>query len=194
MGYRIIRSVNKDGEVFRDIAVKTTDMLNENGYLIPARKLGARQFDSVKMPKGVSDGDLGKMTRLSQLMVGESNMLGYRVRGGIKAYTAEELYGHVGLCGKRGREFIKRMKESGMIKCFADVKPDGRVVDEFYINPAYFFHGRRISMNLYLMFREQLDPIIPAWVRNEFLSNAKAKVSPVLHLAIVDKEEVLEQG
>ena len=46
----------------------------------------------------------------------------------------------------------------------------------FYINPAYFMaNGQRLSLDLFLLFKEDLKPIIPSWVIIEFIRQAKEK-------------------
>lgn len=46
----------------------------------------------------------------------------------------------------------------------------------FYINPAYFMaNGQRLSLDLFLLFKEDLKAVIPSWVIIEFIRQAKEK-------------------
>jgi len=167
----------RTGEVFSWKEKYIPDILNEEGYKVPAHKLGAKLFSNVPFPPEMSDTEIGKMARLSKIMVADSNMLGYRTRAGIKAYTEAQIIEIINLSPKRGREFIKKMLKIKVMQ--VSTRKYGNVEqEEFYVNPAYFFAGRRININLYLLFREALDPIIPGWIKKEFLKAAKEQEVP----------------
>ena len=175
---QVVRTLNEEtGEVYSEKEKYVPDTLNEEGYKVPVHKLGAKLFKDVPFPDELTDVELGKVARLSKLMIADSNMLGYRARAGIKAYSREQIIDLVGLSTKRGREFIEKMLQLKVMQ--AGIRKYGDIEqEEFYINPAYFFAGRRIGLNLYLLFREALDPILPVWVRREFLLSAKEQVKP----------------
>lgn len=173
-----IKSVDsKTGEVFSQKEKYVADVLNEDGYKVPVHKLGAKLFADVAFPADMTDAEIGKMARLAKLMIADSNMLGYRTRTGIKAYTEDQIIEIIHLSRKRGREFTQKMLRLKVMQCstrkYGDIEQD-----EYYINPAYFFAGRRISMNLYLLFREALDPILPGWVKKEFWKSVKEQMKP----------------
>lgn len=164
----------KTGQVLSEKQKFFVDALTDEGYKVPAHKLGAKLFADVAFPEAMTDGEIGKMARLSKLMVSTTNMLGYRSRAGIKPYKDTQIMRLVGLSHRRGKEFLEKMISLGVmqknIRQYKDVESE-----EFYINPAYFFAGRRISFHLYLLFREHLDQILPDWVRVEFWKFAKEK-------------------
>lgn len=175
---QLVTNINdKTGEVISQKERHMTDVLTEEGYKVPSHKLGAKLFANIPFPKDMTDNEIGKMARLAKLMIADSNMLGYRARTGIKAYNQEQIIEIVGLSYKRGKEFIdKTIKLKVMaktIRIIGDLEQE-----EYYINPAYFFAGKRINLNLYLLFRESLDPVIPAWVKREFMESAKEQVIP----------------
>lgn len=151
-------------------------ILNVRGYRVPSHKAGVMS-SKLPFPKDMSDNEIGKMARLAKLMIADSNMLGYRARTGIKAYTQEQIIEIIGLSHKRGREFIDKMIKLRVMEKTIRIMGDLEQ-EEYYINPAYFFAGKRISLNLYLLFRESLDPVIPAWVKREFMESAKEQVIP----------------
>jgi len=163
------------GEILSTIQTEIPDSMNEEGYRVPTNKRGAKLFSDVDFPKGVTDSEIGKMTRLSKLMIGSINMLGYRIRGAVKPYTDSELAGIVALCGWRGKAFIQKMIKYKLMARF-EITIGKQKRTQYYINPAYFFAGKRIGLDLYLMFRDELDPILPAWVRNSFACAAREKV------------------
>lgn len=173
---KIVKNVSEQtGEIYSDKRTIIEDVLTDEGYKVPPHKLGAKLFADVSFPEEMTDSEIGKMARLSKLMVATTNMLGYRTGRGIKPYSEKQLIDIIGLSTKRGREFVDKMINLGVmqknIRIVGDVESE-----EYYINPAYFFAGKRISLSLYLLFREHLDEILPDWVRREFWRTANTKV------------------
>ena len=169
---KVVKNIDeKTGELLSDRQSYYESVFTEEGYKVPYHKAGTRMFDDVQFPKDMSDADIGKLTRLSKLMISTSNMLGYRAKGSILAYSEEHIINVTGLSQKRGKEFIQRMIGLGamqrVVRMYGDIEST-----EYYINPAYFFAGKRVGLNLYLLFREHLDPILPKWVKNEYLKLA----------------------
>jgi len=171
---KLEQSINsKTGEIYSEKSSYFEPSFNEEGYKVPHHKKGARMFDGVTFPKGMTDSEIGKITRLARLMIPMSNMLGYKSKGVIEPYTEKHIFNVVGISRKRGKTFLNKMIELGVMQRV--VRNDKRA--EYYINPAYFFAGQRISFNLYLLFRETLDPIIPKWVKREYMKMV-AEFSP----------------
>lgn len=165
------------GQVISEKQNHFEDTMTNEGYKVPPHKLGAKLFADVPFPTGMTDGEIGKMARLAKLMVATTNMLGYRSRAGIMPYTSKHIIEITQLSPKRGKEFLGKMIQIGMIQKNIRIVGDVRS-EEYYINPAYFFAGKRISLNLYLLFREHLDDILPEWVKREFWLAANNKVEP----------------
>ena len=173
----ITDSDHQTGEVLSRKQKYIPDVLNEEGYKVPIHKLGAKLFSEVSFPAGMTDAEIGKMARLAKLMIADSNMLGYRTRAGIKAYTETQIIEIVTLSRKRGREFLQKMLKMKVMQ--VSTRKYGEVQqEEYYINPAYFFAGKRISINLYLLFRESLDGVLPKWIIKEFMKAAGEQVKP----------------
>jgi len=175
---QVVKNISSEGELLSEKRKYIEDTLTDEGYKVPSHKLGAKIFADVQFPDEMTDSEIGKMARLAKLMVATSNMLGYRSRIGIKPYTGTQLIEIIGLSSKRGKEFIEKMIQLGImqsqIRKYGDIESE-----EFYINPAYFFAGKRISLNLYLLFREHLDQILPEWVRSEFWNAANNEAMPI---------------
>jgi len=151
-----------------------TDTMTEEGYRIPYHRLGSRIFADVKFPDGMTHTEIGKMTLLSKVMVGESNALGYRCHGDIRYYTPQEIGELVGLKRAMAFKFINRMCGLRVMQKIV-TKTD----TAYYINPAYFMaSGKRLNLNLYLLFQGDLKDIIPQWARAEFLKQAQEKKMP----------------
>lgn len=163
--------INDDGEVISDKEKHCSDILNDDGYRFPYNKAGASLFSDVLFPKEMTDAEIGKMTRLSKLMIGKTNMLGYRKNRRIMAYTAQEIANIVGMCDRRGINFVSKMVRLRVIQR-VNINGD----NQYYINPAYFMAcGQRLSLDLFLLFRNELLPLLPKWVINSFIMQAQEK-------------------
>ena len=108
--------INSDGEIISETNKHFTDSMNDDGYRFPSHKAGARLFRDVVLPKTISYQDKGRLYDLSQLMIGNTNLIGYKQSGKIYGYTEDEIAEIVELSGKRGREFVKRMVSNKIIK------------------------------------------------------------------------------
>jgi hypothetical protein len=165
--YKETRYINNDGVQINRNVEHFTEAMTEEGYRFPSHKLGARLFDEISFPVGMSDNDIGKMTRLSKLMVGKTNILGYRKNREIISYSAAELCDIIGLSTKRGMAFIRNMIKFRVIK---------RINDFYYVNPAYFMStGQRLSLELFIHFQDELKSILPEWVITDFVMQAQVK-------------------
>jgi len=176
--------INDKGEIVNETFNRYPDAMTDEGYRIPSHKLGARLFADVQFPKEMLYIDIGRMTVLSKLMIRRTNMLGYRVGRRIEAYTTYEIGGLVGLRSESQRyAFINRMLK---LRVMQRVDINGK--SQYYINPAYFMSaGQRLSLDLFLLFREELAPIVPLWAMRSFLCQAREKEVP----AVEQVEEII---
>jgi hypothetical protein len=179
---------SETGEIISESQESFAAAMTEDGYRIPSHKAGARMFSGVLFPSELSDGELGKMSRLARsCMVGKTNMLGYRRNKSIIPYTADEIIELVGLCGGRGRRFLSKMQHIHMMqRVVTDSGP------QYYINPIYYMpNGHRLSLDLFLLFRNWTEAILPRWVINDFLRQAQEKVRPA---GVAEAERILKEG
>ncbi len=166
---KLIKNIDhKTGYTYSEKTRFIEDTFNEDGYRVPPRKAGVKMFNGVPLPQEMTYPEKGRIADLSKRMITATNMLGYRSGGQILPYTAEHLMNLVQLSPRWGRPFLKKMIKLGVMQVNTR-KYGGIESTEYYINPAYFFAGRRISFNLYLLFREHLDPILPQKVKDDFL-------------------------
>ena len=159
------------GEVIEESDQAFTAAMTDDGYRFPSHKAGARLFADVKFPDCMIDSDIGKMTRLSKLMIAKTNMLGYRDGRNVFAYTIVDLTELVGLSENRCHQFINRMVNLRIMQRIVTTSGP-----QYYINPAYFMaSGQRLSLDLFLLFRAELTPILPEWVIDDFLRQVRTK-------------------
>jgi hypothetical protein len=165
--YKETRYINNDGVQVNSRVEQFTEAMNNEGYRFPSHKLGARLFDDVDFPNEMTDSDIGKMTRLSKLMVGKTNMIGYRVNKNIVGYSNNEICEVLKMSYRRGMSFIRSMIKLRVIKL---------INGYYYINPAYFMStGQRLSLELFIHFQDELKTILPEWVVTEFIMQAQVK-------------------
>lgn len=146
----------------------------EKGYLFWARKSFAKSFQDVPYPKGMTILEIGQMAVLAKHIWSSTNMLGYRGNGGIKPYDIPGIAKILKVGERRAQQFISKMIGIGML-ARVRVETDGGVETQYYVNPVYFFSSNRIPLNLYLIFRQQLDGVIPDYAKKLYANEVRAK-------------------
>lgn len=145
----------------------------EKGYLFRNQAGKFSQFYDVPFPQEINDIELGRMTRLARHMWSKTNMLGYRGNGGIRPYDMAGIANLINLGERQTYRFVTKMVELG-IMAIVKIDSGGKIDCQYYINPLYFSSSNRISLNLYLLFRESLDAYIPKWAQERFNEQVKS--------------------
>lgn len=157
----------------------------DKGYLFWTHSSGARVFSNVPYPNGMSKADIGNLAILGKNIWSKTNLLGKKKRGDVHPYSVKEIGEILDLSEEQAERFLKRAFKFGVIKPIP--VPFGDCVEiQYYMNPLYYFAGSRLSPNLYLLFRKELDAHLQPWVKEEF---AKAIAGKDLE----DKEEWIEK-
>jgi hypothetical protein len=166
---RETRYINQNtGEIYSNkVRHIATQFDEEKGYLFWARKSFAKSFLDVDFPKDMTMKERGQMATLAKKIWSNTNMLGYRGNGGIRPYNDIQIGQVIGLKEYQAKKFIRKMISLGII-ARATVEVAGRREVQYYVNPVYFFSSNRIPLNLYLLFRKELDKVLPAWVKDEY--------------------------
>lgn len=161
--------INKDTGVVENENVQYigASFHEEKGYLFWARKNFAKSFVDVDFPHGMTMKERGQMATLSKKMWSTTNMLGYRGNGGVKAYNDEQIGIIIGLKSYQAKSFVRKMIKDGIIAKVTVVTGGDRKI-QYYVNPIYFLGSNRIPLSLYLIFKTQLDRVIPAWVIEKY--------------------------
>lgn len=147
----------------------------EKGYLFRNQAGGFSQFYDIPFPDSMNDLEIGRMTRLAKKMVAHSNMLGYRGNGGIKPHTIKTIAKELNLEERQTYNFIKKMIDLGIL-AKVKIESKNQTDHQLYVNPLYYNSSNRIPLNLYLLFRLQLDPYIPLWARKLFIEQTGTKI------------------
>lgn len=141
----------------------------EKGYLFWARKSFSKSYHEVDFPDEMNDLEIGRMARLAKKIFSNTNMLGYRGNGGIKPYDICMIATILKLKPRQARSYIDKMIRLGIMAKVV-VETENRKEVQFYVNPIYFFSSNRIPLGLYLLFRHQLDEVLPTWVKQKYMS------------------------
>lgn len=143
----------------------------EKGYLFWVRKHNVRMFQDIDFPPELSLVDIGRLAKLSKKVFRDTNLLAYRGNGGVKPMSVDQIAEVIELKKRQAYNFLARMQRIGMIKKIdVPTKVNGKQkkVPHYYLNPIYFCSSNRINLNLYLLFQDQLDPLLPEWVKQKF--------------------------
>ena len=140
----------------------------EKGYLFWNRKAHTKLFNDVDFPDEMTFADRGRMATLAKKVWRDTNMLAYRGNGGIKPYGIEHIAKVIKTEKRQAYNFVEKMIRLGMM-AKVKVETDGRQETHYYLSPIHFCSTNRINLNLYLLFREQLDAVLPDWVKIEFM-------------------------
>lgn len=170
---KIIQYIDDDtGEIVNQKTQFTGNRFDqEKGYLFRNQAGGFSQFYDVPFPDDMTDVEIGRMTRLAKKMWGKTNMIGYRGNGGIKPYNVEGIGKVIKLEKRQTYNFINKMIDFGVM-ARVKVECNHSIDYQYYINPLYYNSSNRIPLNLYLLFRTQLDPYIPSWAKKLFIEQA----------------------
>lgn len=166
------RLISNEGEVIKNRVHHIAAAFDEEkGYLFWIRKTHTKSFADTPYPPSMTHTEIGRMAVLAKRIWSNTNMLGYRGNGGVKPYDVEQIGKTVDLGPRQAARFVEKMIKVGMM---ARVRVDssGKKETQYYINPIFYFSGNRISLNLYLIFKEQLDKVLPEWVKAEYMKQS----------------------
>lgn len=165
--------ISDDGEIIKNnIHHIAAAFDEEKGYLFWARKSFAKSFMDIPYPPGMNHSEIGKMAILAKKIWSNTNMLGYRGNGGVKPYTPEQIGKFIDLGPRQAGRFIDKMIRIGIL-ARVKIETGGKKETQYYVNPVFYFSSNRIPLNLYLIFKDQLDRFLPDWVKQEFSKNNK---------------------
>lgn len=174
-----IQKINPEtGELIYKKDTRGIEYFNDDGYLFLINKNGARVFQYIDLPDDFSDSEIGKIFRLKNHIQYKTNMLYKRTNDGHRPMDREDIVKALGYESRRGITFFNRLMDREIIaqvtiKC--GLEPD-RV--QYYMNPIYFHSGKRINVNLYTLFKDQLDPYLKDWVKEKF-SKQQAEIKQI---------------
>ena len=165
----------KTGELLREKKrIVDAAFDEEKGYLFRVRKGGAKSFYDVNYPDEMTFAERGRLATLAKKIWSNTNMLAYRGNGGVKPMTVEQIGEVIQLKPYQTRAFLRKMVRLGVM-AKATIEVSGQKETQWYISPLYFFSSKYLPLNLYLLFRKQLDGVLPEWVKQKFSEAERAE-------------------
>jgi hypothetical protein len=144
------------------------------GYLLDFHQGGVRMFYDVNYPDEMTFAERGRLATLAKKIWSNTNMLAYRGNGGVKPMTVEQIGEVIQLKPYQTRAFLRKMVRLGVM-AKATIEVSGQKETQWYISPLYFFSSKYLPLNLYLLFRKQLDGVLPEWVKQKFSEAERAE-------------------
>lgn len=142
---------------------------NDEGYLLWSRKTNVKTFNEYKLPKEFSWSEKGRINELKYYILKDNQFLVYRSGDIIKPITSDELVKFWDISERQCKSLLKKMKTFNIIK---EVKFSG--LTYFAFNPLYGFKGKRLNLNVYLFFQDELKHELPKWAVEKFVGEAEA--------------------
>lgn len=143
------------------------------GYNFRYKSLSIKSYLDIPLPDVFTDSELGKIFRLSRCIYADSNMLGRRTKSGIRPYTHADIIKVFGVQERQGRALLKKLIDNKVIRRMEFVN-QGKRECQFYFNPLYFFSGKYLNLNLFILFQDLLADNLPEHIVKKFLDQAEA--------------------
>ena len=89
-----------------------------------------------------------------------SNLLCARTNKGFRPMTIAEIQEFVGLQDRQFRVFLRKVMDYSVIRKAVITIGEDRKEHHYYMNPIYAHCGKWVNVNLYLIFKDQLDPFL----------------------------------
>lgn len=141
---------------------------NEDGYLFWNRKSNVKTFLEKPLHKEFTWTEKGRINELKHYILRDNQFLVFRSNNNIKPIGLREMMRILKMSDRQCKALIKKMKKFGVIK---EVAFDN--LTYFAFNPLYGFKGKRLSLNVYLFFQNELQEELPKWVIEKFAGKAE---------------------
>lgn len=128
-------------------------LYNPKGFLLFNNKPAVRLFQGADWKKLSAD-EKSKIMTLIPYIDAHNRLM---QKG--KPMTAKDLSQLLEISEPRAYSFLKSLKTKHMIRKSEKI---------LYVSPNYMLSGSRLSRDLYLVFQDQLDPVLPDWVKGKF--------------------------
>ena len=139
----------------------------EKGYLFQPNRDSVKSFPACGLPEDLTETETARLYRLSLTIHKDSNLLCYISRNAAKPMNTSKIAAYLRLSPRRTALFLQRMIQRRIIGR-VKVKIGNSQETQYYLNPIYFFAGKWLNVNLYFLFRRDLDRMLPGYVIQKF--------------------------
>ena len=139
----------------------------EKGYLFQPNRDSVKSFPGCGLPEDLTETETARLYRLSLTIHKDSNLLCYTSRNAAKPMNTSKIAAYLRLSPRRTALFLQRMIQRRIIGR-VKVKIGNSQETQYYLNPIYFFCGKWLNVNLYFLFRRDLDRMLPGYVIQKY--------------------------
>lgn len=140
---------------------------NKQGYLFKPQAHYVRVFTGMKLPKEVKAKDAYRLYLLIDKLENGTNRLVYRSDHTNKSMDVRDIAEYLEMPYTYASTFVAKMIRAGVMARGRIEVGHSKVVS-YYFNPLYYIRGKWLSYQLYTLFQDQLDPVLPEWVKRKF--------------------------
>lgn len=141
---------------------------SEEGYLFWNRKSSIRSFLDAPLPIQFTWSEKGRIQELKYYILRSNQLLVYRGHNVIKPLLIPQMSNLLEMSERQCKTLIRKMKDYHIIK---EISFGGIIYYAF--SPIYAFKGKRLSLDTYLMFQNELKDVLPMWVVKKFTEQAR---------------------
>lgn len=154
------RWVTPDGEVQRHTQHTAFSRWDDDrGYKLFHNRSEISAVQKLQFHDDLTDQEVGRMCRLSRYLTPEANVLAYRGnKNEFKPMTPETMAKALRTNVRSVYRLLDKARNYGVIR---KVTAEGETL--YYMNPLYFSASRYIPLNLYILFRDEIDKYLPGW-------------------------------
>lgn len=142
-------------------------LFSKRGYVMKYNNDYIKLFLDRGLPDECSLIDCGKFYKIIRYIVGENQLLGYR-SDKLRPLTVEKMSELFKCSDRQTRRFLKQMKDCKIIKevSINDTK-------WYAVNPLYALKSKYLSLTAFIIFQEELLPVLPRWAIDNFMREAR---------------------
>lgn len=176
---KALKSTSYTNPITGEVIEKQTlvDMaFDENGYLFWVKKGNIRTFLDIPLPSVLTWSERGRIEALRHYILRDNQLLVYRSHGKIRPITPAEMADIFQMSARQCKALISKMIDLHIIK---PVRISG--VTYYAFNPIYGVKDKRLSLQVFIIFQDELKDILPKWVVAKFVQQA-AELKPLIEI------------
>lgn len=168
------QTIDENGELVSEKFFWRDRVYSNKGYVLKYNNDYMKLFFDRGLPEECTLLECGKFYKLIYYILGENQLLGYR-NDRIRPLTVEKISKMFNCSERQTRRFINKMKDLKVIKevIINDTK-------WYAVNPLYALKEKHLSKTTFIIFQEELIPILPAWVVNRFMSDCRSLTDKIV--------------
>jgi hypothetical protein len=175
---QIISTYNDSGDIISSKESYYKEFDEEKGVLFRKKAYFYKGFKAINKlsDTGINPIDAGRLLFLAENTYADTNIISiYKNRRYIPA-TIEDISEIIDLCYSRAVTFINQMIEKSIV-AKDTITINNTTETQYVLSPLYFMSSNYLSYHLYMIFRKQLDEVLP-FKAKEFFNQYKGK--PIL--------------